>query len=277
MLVGSVRRLAATAAASSSSSASSSAAAAAAAIAFRPWSSARGALAAHYSSRAADAFDTTTPQVRKKREQHLQEALRIVHAYSVGRYEESVDMVVRLNVDAKRSDERVRGTAMLPHGNGKSIRVAVFARGEDADEARAAGADVIGAEDLVEEVLKGRLDFERCLATPEVLPALARAARTLGPKGLMPNPKRGTVTTEVGEAVRRAKGGEVEFRADKFGLVHSSVGRATFSHDQLCDNTLEMLKAILAQRPQRFRGKPPTSIYLLSTTGPGVKLDHRLW
>ena len=152
-----------------------------------------------------------TPKVRQKREEHLGAALRIVKAYATGPFDESVDIAIKLNVDAKRSDEpRVRGTAELPHGTGRTVRVAVFARGDLADEARAAGADVVGAEDLVEEVIQGRLDFERCLATPEVLPVLARAARVLGPRNLMPNPKRGTVTTAVGaDAVRRAKGGEV--------------------------------------------------------------------
>lgn len=136
---------------------------------------------------------------------------------------------------------------------------------------------MVGAEDLVDEVIKGRLDFERCLSTPDVLPALARAARTLGPKGLMPNPKRGTVTNEIADAVRRAKGGEVEFRAQKTGVVLSSVGRAGFPREHLRDNTLELLRSILAERPARFRGKPTTSIHLSSTCGPAVKLDPRLW
>jgi len=200
-----------------------------------------------------------------------------VRAYAVARYPESVDIAVRLNVDIKRSDERVRGSVLLPHGTGKTTRVAVFARGELAEEARAAGAEVVGAEELIEEVIKGRLDFERVLATPDVLPAMAKAARTLGPKGLMPNAKRGTVTTEIMEAVQRAKGGEVEFRAQKTGIVLSSIGRVEFTDAHLRDNALALLDAVLALRPSRFRSKAPTSITLSSTLGPAVKLDHRLW
>ena len=187
-------------------------------------------------------FAVKDVRAERLRAAHLDEALQIVRAYACARYPESVDIALRLNTDVKRSDERVRGTVLLPHGTGKSIRVAVFARGELAEEARAAGADVVGAEDLVEEVLKGRLDFERVIATPDVLPLMAKAARTLGPKGLMPNPKRGTVTKEITEAVKRAKGGEVEFRADtKAGLVHATIGRAEFSNEHLRNNALTLM------------------------------------
>jgi len=227
--------------------------------------------------RRFDRLISADPKRDGQREDHLDEALRLVRAYAVWSGEASVDIAIRLNVDVKRSDERVRGTALLPHGTGTTTRVAVFARGALAEEARAAGADVIGAEDLVDEVLKGRLDFERCLATPDVLPALAKAARTLGPKGLMPNPKRGTVTTDIADAVRRAKGGEIEFRGNKQGIVHASVGRVSFPSEHLRENALSFMSAVLALRPQRFRGKPPTSIAITSTGGPGIKLDNRLW
>ena len=140
-----------------------------------------------------------------KRVEHVAEALKLARAFSAARFDEKVDLAIRLNVDAKRTDERVRGTVLLPHGTGKTVRVAVFARGPLADEARGAGADVVGAEELIEEVMQGRLDFDRVLATPDMLPVLARAARVLGPKGLMPNPKRGSVVTEVAEAVQRAR------------------------------------------------------------------------
>lgn len=212
-----------------------------------------------------------------KRQAHVDEALRIVHAYATSRFDESVDISVVLNSDYKRSDERVRGTILLPHGVGKTTRVAVFARNELAEEARAAGADIVGAEELVDEVIKGRLDFERCLATPEMMPVLAKAARVLGPKGLMPNMKRGSATTDIADAVRRAKGGEVEFRAQKTGVVLSSIGRATFPADKLRDNALTWLTAVLGLRPERFRQRPPRSIFLNSTHGPGVRLDHTLW
>lgn len=184
-------------------------------------------------------------QVRRgeaaKRSDHIDDALRIVRAYATSRFDESVDIAVVLNSDYKRSDERVRGTVLLPHGVGRTTRVAVFARNELAEEARAAGADVVGAEELVEEVIRGRLDFERCLATPEMMPALAKAARVLGPKGLMPNIKRGSATTEIADAVRRAKGGEVEFRAQKTGVVHSSIGRVAFPTAHLRDNAMAWL------------------------------------
>ena len=208
---------------------------------------------------------------------HLDEALRIVIAYAHARYDEAVDVAVMLNVDPKRSDERVRGTCLLPHGSGKTTRVAVFARDEAAAEARAAGADVVGAQELVDEVIRGRIDFERCIATPDMMPALAKAARVLGPKGLMPNPKRGSVTTEVAEAVERAKGGEVIFKAQKMGVVHATIGRVSFSREQLAENCEAMLRVILGARPQRYRSKPVKSIVLSSTKGPGVKLNPKLW
>ena len=158
--------------------------------------------------------------------------------------DESIDITINLNIDKSRSEERIRGTALLPYGTGKSVRVAVFARDELADAAREAGADVVGAEDLVEEIMGGRLDFERAFATPDVMPVLAKAARKLGPKGLMPNPKRGTVITDVGDAVRRSKGGEVIFKVPpKHAMVHSSIGRVSFPTEHLRANALALVYA----------------------------------
>ena len=182
-----------------------------------------------------------------RRTSHVEDALRLVRAYAVARYDEGVQVNVRLNVDVKRSDERVRGIVQLPHSTGKVTRVAVFARDALAQEAREAGADAVGAEDLVAEVLAGRLDFDRVLATPDALPALAKAARVLGPKGLMPNPKRGTVITDVADAVRRAKGGEMEFRANPQGLVLGGIGRASFAGNILRDNALAFVYAASPQ------------------------------
>lgn len=220
-----------------------------------------------------------TAAMLQTRADHLDEALRLVRAYAAGRFDESVDVAVVLNTDVKRSDERVRGKCLLPHGSGQEIRVAVFARAEAAEAARAAGADVVGAEDLVDEVLKGRLDFDRCLATPDVMPALAKAARTLGPKGLMPNPKRGSVCSgkDLGAAVQRAKGGEVPFKQQKTGVVHATIGRASFTPMQLRENASAMLRDIMKARAQRFQHKPPLSISISSTMGPGVPLDQKLW
>jgi len=205
------------------------------------------------------------------------DAWRFVKAGASPRFIESVMLDIQLNIDAKRSDERVRGTVVLPHSTGKTVRVAVFARGPLADEAVAAGADLVGGEELVAEVLKGNIDFQRCFATPDMMPLLARAARILGPKGLMPNPKRGTVVTEVTDVVKRAKRGELVFKAQKQGVVSNMIGKMDFAPDVLCENALAYLTAVLAARPSRFRSKPPLSIVLSSTMGPGVKLDHRMW
>ena len=271
----------------------------------------RGAFAVAAASRAprrlARPLATDSLAVRAAKVSHVEDALKIVHAYAVARYEQSVSVSVVLNVDAKRSDERVQGQVLLPHGTGKDVRVAVFARGELGELARKAGADVVGAEDLVDEVLQGRLDFERVLATPDVMPILARAARTLGPKGLMPNPKRGTVTEDIFDAVRTAKAGQKVFRMNKQGVVHGAIGMVSFDHAILRDNIIaftcvpraakRMLllsdapltqlhvvvlcslcrSAILAERATRFRNKAPKSIHLSAPPGPGVRLDASLF
>jgi len=215
-----------------------------------------------------------SPQVRV----HVSEALTFVQALDFARMEASVNCVIKLNVDAKRTDERVRGMAFLPHGRGKTTRVAVFARGALADEATDAGADLVGAEELVEQVLAGVIDFDRCLATPDMLPALAKAARVLGPRGLMPNPKRGGVVgVGIGDAIKRAKAGEVEFKANKEGLVHGAVAKITLPRQKIQENTIAFILGVLAARPQRFRNAPPNGIFLSSTQGRSVKLDHRLF
>lgn len=179
--------------------------------------------------------------LNERRTEHILEALKLVKAGASPRFLESVAIDIDLNVDVKRSDERVRGSVVLPHSIGKSPRVAFFARGKFAEIAAAAGADVVGAEELVEEVMKGNIDFERCFATPDVMPLLAKAARTLGPKGLMPNPKRGTVTTDIEEVLKRAKAGEVIFKAENNGTVSNMIGKTNFPPQTLCDNALAYL------------------------------------
>lgn len=213
----------------------------------------------------------------ERRRDHCLEALRLVRAGASPRFVDSVNISVRLNVDTKRSDERVRGSVLLPHSTGKSVRVAVFARGELADRARAAGADVVGAEELVEEVLNGNINFERCFATPDTMPILAKAARTLGPKGLMPNPKRGSVITDVEDTIHRAKGGEIIFKADKEAIASNMIGKLSSSSDVLCDNIMAYVQAVLDCRPARFKTKPPLSIALSTTHGLGIRLNHKLW
>ena len=221
-----------------------------------------------------------TPEQRLEgRTAHLSQALELVRACAVRGFDEGVSVDVHLNIDIKRTEERVRGRVSLPHGQGKvrKDRIAVFARGAQADEARAAGADVVGAEDLVEEVINGRHDFKMVLATPDMLAALAKAARVLGPKGLMPNPKRGTVITDVTAAIERVRAGEVEFRAQTEGLVMMGVGKVSFGPEKLTDNLLAALDAVLLARPDRFRSKPPKRITISSSGGPGIDLNNALW
>jgi len=216
----------------------------------------------------------------EQRVKHLKEALEMVRCCAIARFDESVELSVALNVDTKRTDERVRGRVLLPHGTGKVQRVGVFARGEMAEAARNAGADVVGAEELIAEVANGKIEFDRVLATPDVLPLLAKVARVLGPKGLMPSPKRGNVVfllEEVDVSVRRAKGAEVEFKAQSEGIVHSLVVKISFGPDRLAENIISFLDGCLLARPTRFRGKAPLKITMTSTMGPSVNLDHRLW
>ena len=182
-----------------------------------------------------------SPAQRLKKLTHVKQALRIVKAYAVARYDEAVNVTMMLNTDTKRSDERVRGMVKLPHSTGKNKVIAVFARGALAEEARKAGADIVGAEELVEEVLGGKIEFERVFAAPDMVPVLAKAARILGPKGLMPNPKRGTVTTELYSAVKEAQAGQIEFKANKEGGVHAAIGREHFDDQVLCDNIIEFV------------------------------------
>ena len=182
-----------------------------------------------------------SPAQRLKKMTHVKQALRIVKAFAVARYDEAVNVTMMLNTDTKRSDERVRGMVNLPHPTGKNKVIAVFARGALADEARQAGADIVGAEELVDEVINGKIEFERVFAAPDMVPVLAKAARILGPKGLMPNPKRGTVTTELFSAVKEAQEGQIEFKASKEGGVHAAVGREHFDDQVLCDNIIEFV------------------------------------
>ena len=220
-------------------------------------SSSLGCLRRPLSSAAASLSASEPPLIRAKKAAHVERALQIMNAYAVGRFDETVNISIVLNVDSKRSDERVRGSVVLPHSNGKVARIAVFARGDLAQQAREAGADIVGAEDLVAEIVDGRLDFDRCLATPDMMPALAKAARMLGPKGLMPNPKRGSVTKEVAEAVRLAKAGQVEFRMNKEGVVHAPIGKASFTHNILRDNILDLVCVFARLRTDAFQACLP--------------------
>ncbi len=180
---------------------------------------------------------------------------------------------MNLNIDPRKQDQNLRGTVMLPHGTGKTVRVAVFARGDKAKEAEAAGADVVGAEDLAEKVQAGEINFDRAIATPDLMALVGRLGKILGPRGLMPNPRLGTVTQDVAEAVRNAKGGLVEFRAERAGIVHAGVGKASFTEEALADNVRAFVGAITRAKPSGVRGTYIKKVSMSSTMGPGIKLD----
>jgi large subunit ribosomal protein L1 len=201
------------------------------------------------------------------------EALDVVKSLASAKFDESVEIAVRLGVDPRKADQIVRGTVSLPSGTGKTVRVAVFASSEQAEAARAAGADIVGADDLVEKVSGGFLDFDLAIATPDMMAMVGRLGRVLGPRGLMPNPKTGTVTTDVGKAVTEFKGGRVEYRTDKFGNVHMPMGKASFDRDALLLNFKAVLDEVNRNKPSSAKGRYIRSITLSSTQGPGVKVD----
>ena len=209
----------------------------------------------------------------KKLAHTVADAVKIVKDNAKVKFDETVELAINLGVDPRHADQMVRGVCNLPNGTGRSVRVAVFAKDAKADEAKAAGADIVGAEDLVKSVQDGNLDFDRVIATPDMMPLVGRVARVLGPKGLMPNPKVGTVTADVTKAVNDAKGGAVEFRAEKAGIVHAGVGKASFDQDKLAENVQTFISAIQKARPSGAKGTFIKKITLSSTMGPGVKID----
>jgi len=203
----------------------------------------------------------------------VDDALALVKQNAVAKFDESIEVAINLNVDPRHADQNVRGVVVLPKGTGKTVRVAVFAKADKAEEARAAGADVVGAEDLIEQVQGGNIAFDRCIATPDMMGLVGRVAKILGPKGMMPNPKLGTVTPNVTEAVKAAKGGQVEFRVEKAGIVHAGIGKASFANGDLRANFDALLDAILKAKPSGAKGKYLERVALSSTMGPGVKID----
>ena len=203
----------------------------------------------------------------------LKEAVKIVKSNATAKFDETIDVAINLGVDPKHADQMIRGVCALPHGTGKTVRVAVLAQGEKADEAKAAGADIVGGENLVDSILSGKIDFDRCIATPDMMGLAGRVARVLGPKGLMPNPKLGTVTTDVAGAVKKAKAGEVQYRVEKNGIVHAGIGKASFSEEQIYDNAKTFIDAILKAKPQSLKGNYLKKISLSSTMGVGIKVD----
>jgi large subunit ribosomal protein L1 len=203
----------------------------------------------------------------------LDEAVKLVKANATAKFDETVEIAINLGVDPRHADQMVRGVIELPNGTGRAQRVAVFARDEKADEAKAAGADIVGAEDLMEAVQGGTIDFDRCIATPDMMPLVGRLGKVLGPRNLMPNPKVGTVTADVAEAVRSAKGGAVEFRVEKEGILQAGVGKASFSEEQLAGNIRALVGAVQKARPSGAKGTYMKRLAVSSTMGPGVKLD----
>ncbi|MDJ0896518.1 MAG: 50S ribosomal protein L1 [Alphaproteobacteria bacterium] len=201
------------------------------------------------------------------------DAVKAIKERASAKFDETVEIAMNLGIDPRHSDQQVRGVVTLPHGTGKTVRVAVFARGDKADAAKAAGADIVGAEDLAEEIQKGEMNFDRCIATPDMMAVVGKLGKILGPRGLMPNPKLGTVTPNVEQAVQDAKGGQVEFRAEKAGIVHAGVGKASFDENQLAENVSAFIDAIKKAKPSGAKGTYIEKIALSSTMGPGVKID----
>ena len=209
----------------------------------------------------------------RSRKYTVDEAVAIVKKAKFAKFDETVDLAVRLGVNPKHADQMVRGVVNLPNGSGRSVRVAVFARGVKADEAKAAGADVVGAEDLVEKVNAGQIDFDRCIATPDLMPLVGRLGKVLGPRGLMPNPKVGTVTMDVTSAVKGAKGGSVEFRVEKAGIVQAGVGKSSFDAQKLVENIKAFADAVQKAKPPGAKGHFINRVAISSTMGPGVKVE----
>ncbi len=203
----------------------------------------------------------------------LGDALATVKQRATAKFDETIEIAMNLGIDPRHADQMVRGMVQMPNGTGKTVRVAVFAKADKADQARAAGADVVGAEDLVKEIQEGRMDFDRCIATPDMMGMVGRLGKILGPRGLMPNPKLGTVTPDVAGAVKAAKAGTVEFRAEKAGIVHAGVGKVSFTDEALAENIHAFVGAILRAKPSGAKGTYVQKVSLSSTMGPGIKLD----
>jgi large subunit ribosomal protein L1 len=218
-------------------------------------------------------YDAAAGKIAPDRQYTLDEAIGVLKSMPAAKFDESVDLSFRLGVDPKHADQMVRGAVVLPHGIGKTVRVAVFAKGEKEREAREAGADVVGAEDLVERVQGGFMEFDTAIATPDLMGQVGRLGKVLGPRGLMPNPKLGTVTFDVSRAVREAKAGKIEFRVDKAGNIHTPVGKRSFNEQQLRDNAMALIEAIVRAKPAAAKGTYLRSLTVSSTMSPGVPVD----
>ena len=218
-------------------------------------------------------FTAAKATVNRDKLYTLEEAVKLVKDAAKAKFDETIEVALNLGVDPRHADQMVRGVCQLPNGSGRKQRVAVFAKGAKAEEAKKAGADVVGAEDLVEQVQKGVIDFDRCIATPDMMPLVGRLGKVLGPRGLMPNPKVGTVTMDVAQAVAGAKGGAVEFRVEKAGIVQAGVGKASFTETALVENIRALVEAVMKAKPSGSKGTFMKRIAVTSTMGPGVKIE----
>ncbi len=220
-------------------------------------------------------FEALVGAVDRNRVFPLAEAVGVVKKTATAKFPESVDIAMSLNVDSKKGDQTVRGTVLLPHGTGRKVRIVVFVKGEKEKEAREAGADEGGAEELIEKISKGWMDFDVAVATPDMMKDVGKLGRVLGPKGLLPNPKSGTVTFDVGKAVKEFKKGRLEYRADAGGVVHGMVGKVTLTQDQILENATAFIEAVLKAKPQTVKGEYVKSVSVSSTMGPGLMVDYR--
>lgn len=224
-------------------------------------------------ARKGKRFRSAREMIGSENQYDLDDAVRLVKAAAQAKFDETIEIAVNLGVDPRHADQMVRGVISLPNGTGKTPRVAVFAKGDKADEATKAGADLVGADDLAEKIQGGEMNFDVCIATPDMMAVVGKLGRVLGPRGLMPNPKMGTVTMDVSEAVEKAKGGQVQFRVEKAGIVHAGVGRASFSEEALVENVRAFLGAIQAAKPAGAKGTYMKKVALSSTMGPGVRMN----
>ena len=224
-------------------------------------------------SKPGKRFRTAAEAIENEKLYGIEEAVKLVKGAAKAKFDETIELAMNLGVDPRHSDQMVRGVCQLPHGSGRKLRVAVFAKGDKADEAKKAGAEIVGAEDLVEQVQKGVIGFDRCIATPDMMPLVGRLGKVLGPRGLMPNPKVGTVTADVTAAVEAAKGGAVEFRVEKAGVIHAGVGKASFTEEALVANIRAFTDAVNKAKPSGAKGTFVKRIAVTSTMGPGVKIE----
>jgi large subunit ribosomal protein L1 len=217
------------------------------------------------------------PMVDRSRKYSVEEAAALVKQAKFAKFDETVDLAIRLGVNPKHADQMVRGALVLPHGTGQTVRVLVFAKGEKEREAKDAGADFAGSDDMVAKVSEGFMDFDRVIATPDMMGAVGKLGRILGPRGLMPNPKVGTVTFDIGNAVKEAKGGKIEYRVEKAGIVHARIGKVSFTEQGISDNAKALINALVRAKPSTAKGAYLRSITMSSTMGPGIKIDPAIF